>query len=69
MVNNSVFRKFSMLLAVLLALTHYVSTNLAEVGSEKLRSNGGGRPSGAQEIKPQETGGGKIQETATVTES
>ena len=23
---------------------HYVSTNLAEVGSEKLRSNGGGRP-------------------------
>jgi len=24
---------------------HYVSTNLAEVGSEKLRSNGGGRPS------------------------
>ena len=27
---------------------HYVSTNLAEVGSEKLRSNGGGRPSGAQ---------------------
>ena len=48
---------------------HYVSTNLAEVGSEKLRSNGGGRPSGAQEIKPQETGGGKIQETATATES
>lgn len=25
--------------------SHYVSTNLAEVGSEKLRSNGGGRPS------------------------
>jgi hypothetical protein len=24
---------------------HYVNTNLAEVGSEKLRSNGGGRPS------------------------
>ena len=23
----------------------YVSTNLAELGSEKLRSNGGGRPS------------------------
>jgi hypothetical protein len=23
---------------------HYVSTNLAEVGSEKLRSNGGGAP-------------------------
>ena len=29
---------------------HYVSTNLAEVGSEKLRSNGGGRPS--EESKP-----------------
>ena len=26
---------------------HYVSTNLAEVGSEKLRSNGGGRPAEA----------------------
>ena len=25
--------------------SHYVSTNLAEVGSEKLRSNGGGQPS------------------------
>lgn len=25
---------------------HYVSTNLAEVGSEKLRTSGGGRPSG-----------------------
>lgn len=42
---------------------HYVSTNLAEVGSEKLRSNGGGRPSGAQEI-----GGGTTQETKTKTE-
>jgi HK97 family phage portal protein len=31
---------------------HYVSTNLAEVGSEKLRSNGGGRPS--EEPKKQE---------------
>ena len=27
---------------------HYVSTNLAEVGSEKLRSNGGGRPASDQ---------------------
>ena len=27
---------------------HYVSTNLAEVGSEKLRSNGGGRPANDQ---------------------
>ena len=27
---------------------HYVSTNLAEVGSEKLRSNGGGRPADNQ---------------------
>ena len=42
---------------------HYVNTNLAEVGSEKLRSNGGGRPSGAQEI-----GGGTTQETKTETE-
>ena len=31
---------------------HYVSTNLAEVGSEKLRGNGGGRPS--EELKKQE---------------
>jgi hypothetical protein len=31
---------------------HYVSTNLAEVGSEKLRGNGGGRPS--EEPKKQE---------------
>jgi len=28
---------------------HYVSTNLAEVGSDKLRSNGGGRPAETQE--------------------
>ena len=33
---------------------HYVSTNLAEVGSEKLRSNGGGRP--------KETNGGQATE-------
>lgn len=43
---------------------HYVSTNLAEVGSDKLRSNGGGRPAGAQEI-----GGGGLTSTETETES
>jgi len=31
---------------------HYVSTNLAEVGSEKLRSNGGGRPSEDPAVNP-----------------
>ena len=31
---------------------HYVSTNLAEVGSDKLRSNGGGAPSPAPEPEP-----------------
>ena len=32
---------------------HYVSTNLAEVGSDKLRSNGGGAPSAAPEPDPE----------------
>lgn len=31
---------------------HYVSTNLAEVGSEKLRSNGGGRPANEPANEP-----------------
>ena len=35
---------------------HYVNTNLAEVGSEKLRSNGGGRPA-EQETPPKEPEG------------
>ena len=35
---------------------HYVSTNLAEVGSDKLRSNGGGRPSeGGAQAEPAPT--------------
>jgi HK97 family phage portal protein len=38
---------------------HYVSTNLAEVGSEKLRSNGGGRPT---ETEPTTTNGGQQTE-------
>jgi HK97 family phage portal protein len=33
---------------------HYVSTNLAETGSEKLRSNGGGRPSENPTVNPDE---------------
>ena len=35
---------------------HYVSTNLAEVGSEKLRSNGGGRPSESVNPDPKNNG-------------
>jgi hypothetical protein len=35
---------------------HYVNTNLAEVGSEKLRSNGGGRPA-EPETPPKEPEG------------
>ena len=38
--------------------THYVSTNLGEVGSEKLRSNGGGRPSNEPSNGGQQTEGG-----------
>lgn len=34
---------------------HYVSTNLAEVGSEKLRSNGGGKPTSEPEQSLPET--------------
>lgn len=34
---------------------HYVSTNLAEVGSEKLRSNGGGRPAEGVPSEPKST--------------
>ena len=33
---------------------HYVSTNLAEVGSEKLRSNGGGRPAENRNMEPKQ---------------
>ena len=35
---------------------HYVSTNLAEAGSEKLRSNGGGRPSESTPAEPNAEG-------------
>ena len=38
---------------------HYVSTNLAEVGSEKLRSNGGGRPTENPTNDGQESEGGE----------
>lgn len=37
--------------------SHYLSTNLAEVGSEKLRSNGGGRPAENNNIKDTKEGG------------
>ena len=41
--------------------TPYVSTNLAELGSEKLSKNGGGRPSDG-ESNPKTDNGGNIED-------